>query len=338
MKMWIGRLAGALSGILLASAAPAQEADWAKVIEAAKHEGSVVVYNAGLGVQLYKVIAKSFTETYGIPVETITGRGSEMTERIRSEHAGNRYVGDVECHSAINLALQTRQGGFLQPHGGVPNMRNLREPFVATASQIPMYVQAYGMLVNTNLVSESEQQKVSKDLLDPKWKGRILQDDPRPTGAGNGMFGVLLKAYGREFHEKLAAQAPVFDRDSANDVRRVARGEFAVFIPLTYGLASDLKGLPVRPIVPADGSPYSTIDFGVLAHAPHPNAARLFINYFLNAKSQLVYANGWLPPVVKGVIEHASAEAKVFASAKLMGTTSPDERPSLLKLAKEIYK
>ena len=331
---------GLFAAIVLASAAPAaaQDADWANVIEAAKREGSVTVYNAGLGVPLYNEIARSFTAKYGVRVETITGRGSEMTERIRTEHAGNRFVGDVEAHSATNLSEQTRVGGFLRPHGGVPNMANLREPFVARPSQIPMYVQAYGMLANTNVVKAGETPRVWRDLLDPRWKGKILQDDPRPSGAGNGMFGVLYKAYGREFHEKLAAQRPVFSRDSANDVRRVARGEFAFFIPLTYGLASDLKGLPVKPVVPEDGSPYSTIDFGVLANAPHPNAARLLINHFLEASSQLVYANGWLPPVVKGVIETASEDARVFASAKLMGTTTPEEREELTRLATEIYK
>jgi ABC-type Fe3+ transport system substrate-binding protein len=325
-----------------AAAAPLAQAhaqdDWAAVVDAARREGVVVVYNAGLGVQLYAEIARRFTEKYGIRVETINGRGSEMTERIRSEHAGHRYVGDVECHSATNLATQTLQGGYLQPHGGVPNMAHLRAPFVARPSQIPMYVQAYGMLVNTALVKEGEAPRAWKDLLDPKWKGRILQDDPRPSGAGQGLFGVLLKTYGREFLEKLAAQNPVFDRDSANDVRRVARGEFALFTPLTYGLASDLKGLPVRPIVPEDGSPYSTIDFGTLTNAPHPNAARLFINYFLEADSQLVYANGWMPPVVAGVVERSSAEAKLFASARLLGTTYPEEREALTRAAAEIFK
>ena len=60
--------------------------------------------------------------------------------------------------------------------------------------------------------------------------------------------------------------------------------------------------------------------------------------HFLEASSQLVYANGWLPPVVKGVIETASEDARVFASAKLMGTTTPEEREELTRLATEIYK
>ena len=113
--------------------AAAQDAAWQSVVDAAKKEGVVVVYNAGLGVQVYNEIVKTFIAKYGIRVDTINARGSEMTERIRTEHAGGRYVGDVECHSASNLAQQTTAGGFLQPHGGVPNAANLRPPFVATA-------------------------------------------------------------------------------------------------------------------------------------------------------------------------------------------------------------
>jgi iron(III) transport system substrate-binding protein len=73
-----------------ARAARAQNAEWAGVIEAAKKEGSVVVYDAGLGVPLYEAIARDFEKTYGIKVETIVGRGSEITERIRAEQVPSR--------------------------------------------------------------------------------------------------------------------------------------------------------------------------------------------------------------------------------------------------------
>ena len=335
--MSTAKLVPALVFAILASSALAQDADWEKVIAEAKKEGTVTVYNAGLGVPLYEAVAKSFEARYGVKVQTITARGSEMTERIRTEHAAGRFVGDLQLHAESVIVQQQTQGEFVTPLPGLPNAKNLRAPFSATKISIPIYTQAYGILMNTSLVKPEDAPKSWTDLLDPKWKGRILSDDLRPIGAGNGLFTVLYKTYGGGFHEKLAAQALTFSRDPANDARRVARGEYPLYIPQVYGLVSDFKGLPVKALLPTDGTPYSPMDFAILSKAPHPNAARLMINHFLEIEAQVVYANGWMPPTVTGAIERATAEAQPYAGVKLLGTTKPEEREEMGALARKYY-
>jgi iron(III) transport system substrate-binding protein len=325
-----------IAAALLPAAALAQDFDG--VAEAAKKEGTLVVYNAGIGVQLYQKVAAEFEKAYGIKVETIAARGSEMTERIRSEQATGRFAGDVQMHAASVIAQQQTVSDFVQPHGGIPNAKGLRALFAASDIQIPGYVQAYGILMNTNLVKPDEQPKTWTDLLDPKWKGKILSDDLRPIGAGQGLFTAMQKAYGRAFHQKLATQELVFSRDPGNDARRIARGEFALYIPLVYALAYDLIGLPVKALIPADGVPYTSIDLAILKNAPHRNAARLFINYFLSIESQLIYANAWMPPVTVAAAERANDDAKPYANARLMSTTQWQEREAMVSLANEIYK
>jgi iron(III) transport system substrate-binding protein len=334
------RQAAVLSVALLVTAllTSSSAETWDEVAAAAKKEGALVVYNAGIGVQLYQKVATEFEKATGIRVESITARGSEMTERIRSEQAAGRFAGDVQMHAAAVIAQQQTVSDFVQPHGGIPNAKNLRAPFVASDFQIPGYVQAYGILANTNLVKPDDQPKTWTDLLDPKWKGKILSDDLRPIGAGQGLFVALQKAYGRHYHEKLAAQGLVFSRDPGNDARRIARGEYALYIPLVYALAYDLKGLPVKALVPTDGVPYTTIDLAILKNAPHRNAARLFMNYFLSAESQLIYANAWMPPVTQEAVDRANDDAKPYASVKLLSTTQWQEREGMMKLASEIYK
>ena len=175
------------------------------------------------------------------------------------------------------------------------------------------------------------------DLNDPKWKGKILSDDMRPLGSGNTMFAILQKHMGAEFNEKLAEQKPVFSRDMRNDARRVARGEYPIYVPQIFAFASDLKGLPVKVIIPKEGAPYAEMDLAVLKNAPHPNAARLFIHHFLHVDSQLIYANAWMLPVVKGAAERANPDAQPFANAKLIGPAKLAERPSMMSLAKKLY-
>jgi iron(III) transport system substrate-binding protein len=335
-KLFKLRIAALCIAVTCATAAQAE--DFSAVTEAAKKEGTLIVYNAGLGVPLYQKVAAQFEKTYGIKVESITARGSEMTERIRSEQAAGRFGGDVQMHAASVIAQQQTISDYVQPHGDIPNAADLRAPFVASDIQIPGYVQAYGILENTNLVKPGEEPKAWTDLLDPKWKGKILSDDLRPIGAGQGLFTAMQKAYGRQFHEKLATQGLVFSRDPGNDARRIARGEYPLYIPLVYALAYDLKGLPVKALIPTDGVPYTTIDLAILKNAPHKNAARLFINYFLSPEAQLVYANAWMPPVTKTAAARANDDAKPYANAKLMSTTQWQERNAMMKLANEIYK
>lgn len=338
MLSWITRIA--LAGALALFAGPpasAQQEDWQAVVDAAKKEGKVVLYNMALGAPYFAAVVKSFESKYGIAVESLDLRASELAERIRTEQAAGRNLGDAEMITSTMIEEQLKNGDYVQKLPPIPNSTKLRRPFTATAYSIPAYVQPMGVLINTRLVKPEDEPKSWNDLTSPKWKGKILSDDMRPLGSGNTLFAVLQTNMGKDFNEKLANQKPVFSRDMRNDARRVARGEYAMYIPQVFAFASDLKGLPVKVIIPEEGAPYAEMDLAILKNAPHPNAARLFIQHFLEPDSQALYANAWMLPVVNGAVERANADAKPFAGAKLMGMAKLSERPSMMELAKKLY-
>ena len=325
-------------GVAAMHGASAQEPDWEKVVAAAKKEGTVTVYHAQLGAPHWKTVVQTFEKTYGIKVQEFDARASELTERIRTEQTSQRYVADVEFHGDTSILLQ-RQTDFIAEHGGLPNMKNLRPTFAADAFAVPAWVQVVCTLVNTSLVKPGDEPKAWKDLLDPKWKGKIITDDMRATGSGQTVFAVLYKNYGPEFLEKLKAQDMGIGRDLQEDSRRVARGEYSIFINQIIAFASPLKGLPVKVATMEDGCPYTPIQGAILKGAPHPNAARLFINHLISKDSQVTYAKAWMGIVTQGVEEELTdPDAKRFAEVKLMGSIPLEDREPMLKRATDMFK
>lgn len=124
----------ALIALLAGFAVPAsaQDASWDSVVAAAKKEGKVVVYSMALGAPYYQAVLKSFEEKYGIKVESLDLRASELAERVRTEQAAGRFLGDAEIITTTMIEEQRKNGDYIQNMGTVPNAQNLRPPFQAS--------------------------------------------------------------------------------------------------------------------------------------------------------------------------------------------------------------
>ncbi|WP_170990112.1 extracellular solute-binding protein [Aquamicrobium sp. LC103] len=329
-------LAIACAGALwLLTAVAAQAEDWDAVVEAAKAEGVVKLYSAQVGVPELKKITDSFEAKYGIPVQTLEMRASELVERLRLEGATGRTQADV-AFSGGSVTLEKM--GVLQPHGEIPNMAGLDEMFPASEFRVPIFSQSFAIVVNEGLVPEADRPKSWADLADPKWKGKILSDDFRALGGGGLFFAVTYDKLGKEFHEKLARNEIVFSREIRENARRVARGEYPIYLPYVLPDALLNKGLPLAVVLPEEGTPYGNFDAGVVKDAAHPNAARLFIDFFLSEEAQLAYAGSGRRPTVKGLEASYPEDARPYLEVGLLGTQEdPEVRERMLKLAGEMY-
>jgi iron(III) transport system substrate-binding protein len=327
------------AGAALCAGHAARAAEWDDVVAAARKEGAVTVYHAQLGAPHWKKVVADFEAKYGIKVGEFDARASEMTERVRVEQTSSHFVADAEFHGDSSI-IQQRQTNFVEKLGPIPNEARLRPEFKRNDYSIPAWNQVVCMLANTNLVKPQDEPKEWKDLLDPKWKGgKILTDDMRAVGSGQTVYAVLTKHYGDDFTRRLAAQEMGIGRDLQDDSRKIARGEYPIFINQIIAFASPLKGLPVKVLLPSDGCPFTPIQGAVLHGAPHPNAARLFINHLLDLKSQTTYAEAWMGTTTQGVVEALSdPDAKRFAQVKTMGSIAFEDRDAMLKSASELFK
>jgi iron(III) transport system substrate-binding protein len=318
----------------MAEPACSQPQDWPAIEAAAKREGVVSIYNTGVG--LHRDVAGAFTARTGIKVEFLDMRASELRERVRIEQASNRFLADLCLNGSTGSIIMDRMGQF-DPHGDLPNAANALPGMESNGTRVSIFINVFGFMINTRLVPPEKTPKGFRDLLDPFFKDKILADDPRAAGEGYATFATTYEFLGREFQLALAKQNLSFTRNLLEGGTRVARGEYAVYYPQKFPDYQLLKQLPVKFVWPVEGAPYQVFMLAMLKKAPHPNAARLLLNFFLSEEAQLLYAKSGRGVTVKGVAEKAPPEIREALQAKLLATTDPDREAEFFKLATEIY-
>ena len=331
----LGLAAG--SAVLSASTIARAEEAWDGVVTAAKKEGHVVLYSAFVGLAAHQDLKKEFEAAYGISVDILEARASEIRERIRIEHAAGRFAADISENGRTTTTLQIDQDHVFQPFGPLPSLGHLKGEFRADEFRLPVFAIVYGILANTLLVKTADEPKSWLDLADPRWKGKMLADDLRTLGGGGVLFFVLQEKFGRDFQEKLAAQDLKFSREIPANERRIARGEYPLYLPVSLTSVPELKGLPVKFLAPKEGLPYVGYDLALLKNAPHPNAARLLMEFYLGKKMQQRFANLGLLPVTTDALDQVDAAVAGLQKSKLLGTTDAKRMDQMLALAREIY-
>jgi iron(III) transport system substrate-binding protein len=314
-------------------------ADWEKIVAAAKAEGAVTLYTGLVGNQTSKQIADGFRAKYGIRVDVLEVRATELRERIRTEKVSSRVLADVLNTSGLQTREVSAGDGTVDKYGPLPSLAAITPAIQAgwedREIHVPIFNLRYGLLVNNapGVVAP----KTYADLLDPKWKGKILADDFRGAGGGQSFFSVTYEKFGSDFHAKLAKQGVVFTRDQRAAERRVATGEFAIYLPFLLNYLPALKGLPVAGVVLDEGVTFTPYSASMIKGAPHPNAARLLIDYMLSKEGQSYYAAEGLGSVIAGV-DDKLPEALRALSPRLLGTRAIDPEDKMAKLATEMYK
>ena len=284
-----GALALGLSSTRVLAAAPPATAVTPALIEAAKKEGKVLYYTS-IDLPMAEKIARAFEAKYpGIAVRVERTGAERVFQRIAQEYSSRIYAVDVVNSSDAAHLIVWKRDGILAPY--VPEDIAKHYPAehkdadgLFASFRLGLSVIAY----NSSLVKAADAPRSFADLLDPKWKGKMIKAHPGYSGTIMTATHQIARDLGWSYLEKLSQQGVMQVQSASDPPKKLALGERAVQADGNEYNLFQLKesGRPVEPVYAAEGTPLIVGPNAIFKNAPNPNAARLFQSYCFSAECQ----------------------------------------------------
>ncbi len=286
-----GRCIAGLVGIVamtgFAGAAYAQSAD--QLYAKAKDEKSLVFYSGGPAAP-YERMAKDFEQRYpGIKIAVTGGFSNVLDRKIEDQLAAKKLEVDMAIFQTVQDFVAWKKAGVLlpfKPDGYDKVDARFRDDDGAfTTTSVVLLTYAY----NTKLVAAADVPKSALDFLKPQFAGKLVTAYPADDDATLYVFDTIVKKYGWDYMKKYMAQKPNFIQGHLAVLRSVADGTNMVTFDSTSSTTGALKrsGQPIEFAFPErDVMPTFFITAGIFKDAPHPNAAKLFLDWYIAKEQQ----------------------------------------------------
>ncbi len=265
-----------------------------KLVEKAKQEGVIAIYTS-MQAKDSGPLTEAFEKKYGIKVSLWRASPDKIAQRALIEAKADRDVADVLEMNGPEIERLHREnilGEFYSPafqdlpSAAFPKHRHY------VVDRLNFFVTAY----NTRLVTPEQAPKTYDDLLNPRWKGKLVIEP-----SDYDWFAAVVKGMGEEkgleYFKKLADMKPVMRDGHTLLAEMLASGEIPIVITAFNHSVEQMKqgGAPVEwtPLQPAFGQPSAV---GLPIRAPHPHAALLFADFLLSKEGQeIIKARGRVP-------------------------------------------
>lgn len=334
-----------LAPIVLASSVPAQAADWQKTwgetLAAAKKEGRVVVIGSPDPVMRNEVIP-AFTARHGIAVEYIATRSSgQAAARIKVERASGIYTTDIFLSgpdTQYNVLYAEKIIDPLKPMLILPEVTDAAnwkrgEPWFMDPDKqyvLRLFNSLDSLIfINTDQV-KLEEMRTAKDLLNPKWRGKIVTDDPTSrSGSGSNTAASIYSQLGADFAKALYIdQKPVVSGERRQLTDWLARGIYPICLTCRADDVRPLQqeGFKIYEVYELEGlqnrmnsSPFLV---SVANKAANPNAAKVFVNWIAGKEALTIYSRGFGSATLRTDVDESFLDPRAIPKA---GVKYPDD-------------
>jgi iron(III) transport system substrate-binding protein len=333
---------------------------WEKLVAAAEKEGEISIYGqsrAGVAKAI-----NAFTDAYPkIKINFIGGQGSDLQKKIMAEKRAGKHLVDVSIGGGATLMVY-HKANLLQPIAAallLPDVRDVSRWW----SKKHLYADPDGKYVfmaqgdagsgigamNTTLMKATDI-KSWWDLLNPQWKGRFVMNDPKGIGnIGSWRFLYYDEDLGPKFLRRLITEMDVtFAHDERQMMDWVGAGKFHINLlaKVENTMNARKQGLPVAQIFSekeADALSTGSGHICLFKDTPHPNAAQLYVNWFLSREGQLAWQkytgrNSFRTDIPKDMLEFKEIQVPK-EGGKYMLTSLPkyEDVEPLRRLVNELF-
>ncbi len=290
---------------------PNWKGKWEKVLSQANQEGKVVVLGSP-GELIRDALTLGFRKAYpGITVEYAAARGAELATKLKAERDAGIYSADVVVSGTTTALIYFKPMAALAPIKPaliLPEVTDLKY-WRNSALEFADQAGSYNVVFSDNILppvfydlKQVNPQEIAKihDLLDPKWKSKIVINDPLPSGPGNVTFRWLWRMLGpdkaSDYYRRIRAQAAIVDRDQRRQIEWVAQGKYAILFAPSTAVGEQLVQRGLKFGILSEFGDYGapmTAGFGslmLMSRAPHPNAAAVYINWLLSKDGQTAWS------------------------------------------------
>jgi iron(III) transport system substrate-binding protein len=273
--------------VLMSFLCRAEAATDGAVVEKAKAEGEVVLYTAW-GLDTVQAIQKAFAKRYPFIKFEVRRTGSERLLNIAiTEHKQKIFRADLFSGSHLAM-INHKKVGHLQKYVNAEQRAFPKEYKDADGFWTAFYMDTRVLAYNTRMANRDELPKTYEELLLAKWKGKMAMDD-----ADYILYGTLLEIMGRDrglsFMKRLAQQELIIRSGHSLLTQLLIAGEFPIYldgfgsnIEKFKSQAAPIDWVPLEPVI------VSLNPVGLAVNAPHPNAARLLLDFLLSKEGQEV--------------------------------------------------
>jgi ABC-type Fe3+ transport system substrate-binding protein len=280
-----------------ACASPARPQSVDALYASAKSEGALVLYTGGPTAP-WDAAAKEFSARYpGVNISVTGGFSNVLDKKIDAQFAEGKIAVDLAVFQTLQDFVRWKQQGVLldfKPQGFDKIDPSFADP---SGAYVAVQINAHAYAYNPTLVKPEDIPRSALDFLNPRFKGKVVSCYPADDDATLYAFYSIVQKYGWSYMDRYMANRPNFIQGHLGVARSIASGENLVTFDTIATISMDQKNLGLTQAVAfpqSDQLPIWPFTAAIFKSAPHPNAAKLFLTWYLSPEEQTKTGN-WSP-------------------------------------------
>ncbi len=253
-----------------------------------------LIWYTGSQVEAVNDWVELFREQTGITCDYYRAGGLNIAQKFEQEVRAGQVACSLVSNALVGLIQQWADQGLLMEYDS-PEYAHYPDDICIGRYAAPIKLDVVGMAYNSEMISAEEAPKSWEDVLDPKWKGKMVMADAGSSAGALHWFAAIQKEFGNEFMEKLAEQDVLIRTGNGEVVNTLISGErpLSCMVYQYHTETAIERGAGLRVLIPEEGAPVGVSYLAIAADAPDPEGAKKFMDFALGYDAQHLWTRDY---------------------------------------------